>query len=406
MKMIHGLDQLPAELRSGAVTIGNFDGVHRGHARIMQRLLAAAQSAGGPAVVVTFDPHPARLLRPADCPLPLTWTTRKARLLDGLGMDAMVICATDRRLLNWSPDEFFAEIIRRRLDARAIVEGPNFFFGRDRAGTIDVLRKLSAEAGVELEVVDPFELEGHVVSSSRIRRSIAAGDVQLACQMLTEPYRIRGMVTHGDARGAQIGFPTANLDAIDTLLPAAGVYAGRGCVADRLLPAAINIGPSPTFGLDLLRVEIHLIGFQGDLYGEPLEVDFLRRLRDIQCFDSVAGAEASAGRGRGACPTDCRRVLRGVRQRRRDRRVDASIHALADSRITMSIAWPRFAALVGRGRSFLLTSHVRPDCDALGSELGMARLLEALGKQVTIVNAEPVPATSPVHRSWTTGFMY
>jgi riboflavin kinase / FMN adenylyltransferase len=287
MNVIHGLEHLPAGLRSGAVTIGNFDGVHRGHGRIMQRLQAAAHEVGGPAVVVTFDPHPARLLRPAECPLPLTWTTRKAELLGRLGVDAMAICATDRELLGWSPERFFAEIIRRRLDARAIVEGPNFFFGRDRAGTIDLLRTLSAKGGVDLEVVEPLELAGQVVSSSRIRRSIAQGDVQLACQMLTEPYRIRGMVTHGDARGAQIGFPTANLDAVDTLLPAAGVYAGRGYVADRLLPAAINIGPRPTFGSVLLRVEIHLIGFQGDLYGEPLEVDFLRRLRDIHCFDSV-----------------------------------------------------------------------------------------------------------------------
>jgi riboflavin kinase/FMN adenylyltransferase len=288
MKVIHGLDQLPADLRSGAVTIGNFDGVHRGHARIMQRLLAAARAEGGPAVVVTFDPHPVRLLRPAECPLPLTWTSRKAELLGGLGIDAMVICATGQRLLNWSPAEFFSAIIRSGLNARAIVEGPNFFFGRDRAGTIEVLRKLSADARIDLTVVNPLELEDQVVSSSRIRRSIAAGDVQMACAMLTEPYRIRGMVTHGDARGAQIGFPTANLDAIDTLLPTVGVYAGRGYVADRPLPAAIHIGPSPTFGLDLLRVEAHLIGFQGDLYGEPLEVDFLRRLRDIHCFASVA----------------------------------------------------------------------------------------------------------------------
>lgn len=292
MKIIYGLENVPAGARLGAVAIGNFDGVHRGHARIIGRLRDLAAEVSGPAVVLTFDPHPVRILRPDDCPLPLTWTARKAELLRALGVDFMIICATDEGLLNMRPHDFFAGIIRAQIDARAIVEGANFFFGRNRSGTIDVLRELTDRAGIRLAVMEPFVLADQIVSSSRIRRLIAAGDVAAACQMLTEPYRIRGMVTHGVGRGARIGFPTANLDAIDTLLPAHGVYAGRAWVSGQAWPAAVNIGPSPTFGLQLLKVETHLVGYEGDLYGQPLEVDFRARLRDIHCFASAGELKA------------------------------------------------------------------------------------------------------------------
>jgi riboflavin kinase/FMN adenylyltransferase len=292
MKIIHGLENVPDDARSCAVAIGNFDGVHRGHARIIGRLRDQASDVNGPAVVLTFDPHPVRILRPDDCPLPLTWTARKAELLRALGVDFLIICATDEGLLNLRPADFFDDVIRAKIDARAVVEGVNFFFGRDRTGTIDVLRELAAKAGIQLSVIEPFVVANQTVSSSRIRRLIATGDVSAACRMLTEPYRIRGMVTHGVGRGAKIGFPTANLDAIDTLLPAHGVYAGRAWVSGRAWPAAVNIGPSPTFGLQRLKVETHLVDYAGDLYGQPLEVDFLARLRDIHCFASAAELKA------------------------------------------------------------------------------------------------------------------
>ena len=287
MKLLRSLDGFPDQLRNGAVSIGNFDGVHRGHARIMQRLLDSARAVGGPAVVFTFDPHPVRLLRPELAPPPLTWTRRKADLLAELGVDAVVAYPTDRDLLELSPTEFFQRVVVEQLETRAMVEGPNFFFGKDRAGDVDQLGQLCDQADIQLEVIEPLQEGDGFISSSRVRQLIAGGDVAEAGQLLTRPYRIRGMVTHGAGRGKSMGFPTANVAAIDTLLPAHGVYAGRAYTAQGAATAAINLGPNPTFGDQSVKVEVHLIGTDESLYGLPLEVDFLSRMRDILPFDSV-----------------------------------------------------------------------------------------------------------------------
>lgn len=288
MKILRDLADVPAAARGGAVSIGNFDGVHLGHARIMQQLAATARQVEGPAVVFTFDPHPVRILRPQQCPPPLTWTERKAELLRELGIDWLVVYPTDEQLLELEPEPFFDLVVRHQLGARAVVEGSNFCFGRARMGTIERLGELAAAAGVRLEVVPPYTIDGLAVSSSRIRGLVSAGRAEEAAAMLTAPYRIRGMVTHGAGRGAKLGFPTANLDAIDTLLPADGVYAGRAWLERQSWPAAINIGPNPTFKHVTRKVEAHLIGTRQELYGRPLEVDFRARLRDIQPFPSAA----------------------------------------------------------------------------------------------------------------------
>lgn len=287
MKLVRNLNELPTTLRGGAVSIGNFDGVHQGHARIVETLHAQAAAVGGPSIVFTFDPHPVRLLRPNEVPPPLTWSDRKADLIRELDVDGMVVYPTDEKLLALTPREFFRQIVVEQLGARAMVEGPNFFFGKDRAGDIEVLRSLCAASDITLEVVQPLTVGTEYVSSSRIRRLIEAGDVGQAAQMLTRPYRIRGMVTHGAGRGAKLGFPTANIDAIDTILPAIGVYAGWAFFGNERWPAAVNIGPNPTFGEDRLKVEAHLIGYAGSLYGQPLEVDFLARVRETRRFASV-----------------------------------------------------------------------------------------------------------------------
>jgi riboflavin kinase/FMN adenylyltransferase len=286
LHIIRHLPDLPSSARAGAVSIGNFDGVHRGHAAIVRRLLERARDVRGPAIVFTFDPHPVRLLRPDQCPPPLTWTERKAELLAALGVDWIVAYPTDEALLQLSAQQFFDQIIRQSLDARALVEGPNFYFGHNREGTITRLHELCTQANLTLDVVPPVEIDGGIVSSSRVRDQIRQGDVDAAARLLGMPYRIRGMVTHGAGRGAKIGFPTANLDAIDTLLPAQGVYAGRAWNDGARWPAAIHLGPSPTFGDAVVRVEIHLVGQTEPLYGQPLEVDFLSRLRDIRPFDT------------------------------------------------------------------------------------------------------------------------
>jgi riboflavin kinase/FMN adenylyltransferase len=296
VKLIRDLATLDAALRSGAVAIGNFDGVHLGHVRIIERLIARAREVAGPAIVFTFDPHPVRLLRPELAPPPLTWTDRKVELLAQLGVDAVIAYPTDNALLALTPEQFFDSIVRNNLGARAMVEGSNFYFGNNRSGTIEVLRRLTDEAGIVLEVVDPVVVAGEVVSSSRVRRLVDQGRVAEARALLTAPYRIRGEVVAGAGRGAKIGFPTANLYGIDTLLPALGVYAGCALADQRIWPAAIHIGPNPTFSEQSLKVEVHLIGWQGSLLGQVIEVDYWVRLRGTERFASVTELTAQLAR--------------------------------------------------------------------------------------------------------------
>lgn len=286
MPILRDLEQLSDAQRGGAVTIGNFDGVHLGHLRIVRRLLERAAEVNGPAIVFTFDPHPVRILRPAECPPPLTWTERKAQLLAEHGVNKIIAYPTDERLLRLSARQFFQQIVCDSLQARALVEGPNFFFGHDREGNVELLAELTQAAGITLDVVEPYELKGELVSSSLVRRLIADGEVARAAQMLSAPYRIRGMVTHGAGRGSKLGFATANLEAVDTLLPQTGVYAGRAWVDSEPYPAAISLGANPTFGDRQYKVEVHLIDYEQTIYGQPLEVEFLQRLRDIVAFES------------------------------------------------------------------------------------------------------------------------
>lgn len=286
MKLIRKLDDFPESHRGGALSIGNFDGVHRGHAVLIERLVDAANRLGKAAVVFTFDPHPVRLLRPEQAPPPLTWTDRKTNLLAELGVDIVVAYPTNPELLRLSYKSFFDFVVKERIGAKALVEGPNFFFGENRQGNVERLQELCDRESIGLTIVQPAVDSDELISSSRIRRLIAEGDVETASQFLTQPYRIRGMVTHGSHRGKEIGFPTANIDAIDTLVPAHGVYAGRSYLSGRSHLSAIHIGPNPTFNEVHPKVEIHLLDFDQSIYGEVLEVDFLKRLRGIQHFES------------------------------------------------------------------------------------------------------------------------
>ena len=287
MKLIRKLADFPEQLRGGALTIGNFDGVHRGHKIIIDQLKQFAAEQNAALIVFTFDPHPVRILRPEQTPPPLTWTHRKADLLADLGVDAVIAYPTDKELLELSASDFFKQIVVDKIDAAAMVEGPNFYFGKGREGDTDRLKSLCHEYQIQLQIMEPKVDGRDLISSSRIRNLIADGDVDQACGMLTQPYRIRGMVTHGAARGSKIGFPTANLDAIDTLVPGKGVYAGRSWVEGRAHWSAIHIGPNPTFGDQLLKVESHLLDYDGSLYGQAIEVDFISRLRDIRTFEST-----------------------------------------------------------------------------------------------------------------------
>jgi riboflavin kinase / FMN adenylyltransferase len=300
MQILRSLQRLSNDLRGGAVAIGNFDGVHRGHARIVERVIAHAARLGGPAVVFTFDPHPLALLRPEASHVPLTTLERKTELLGRFAIDLLVVYPTDLALLGLEPAAFFELVVQEKLGARAIVEGPNFHFGRNRTGDVHVLAALCRQAGIELEVVEPLAaergLEGGLVSSSRIRAFVQSGQITAANRLLTAPYQLRGNVARGAGRGAKLGFPTANLEQVATVLPAAGVYAARAWVDESPYAAAVSVGPNPTFGDARHKIEVHLIDFAGDLYEHPLAVDFLERLRDIESFGSTEALVAQLGR--------------------------------------------------------------------------------------------------------------
>lgn len=286
MQLVHGIVDETA-CRGGFVSIGNFDGVHLGHAKIISKLVSRARGAGHPAVVLTFDPHPIQLLRAEMAPPLLSEIEDRARFLGEMGVDVLVAYPTTLEMLRLNPDEFFREVVREQLGARGLIEGPNFCFGRDRRGDIGVLSQLCDDAGVALDVVEPESIGSELVSSSRIRSLLARGDVESASGLLGRSYSVRGIVTAGEGRGRELGVPTANLSEIVTLVPGDGVYVGAARVDGRRQPAAIHVGSNPTFGETVVKVEVHLLAFDGDLYDQELSVQFLERVRGTVEFESV-----------------------------------------------------------------------------------------------------------------------
>jgi riboflavin kinase/FMN adenylyltransferase len=281
-------DQPPPDtFRGGAATIGNFDGVHRGHAALVSELHRQAEAVGGPAVAVTLDPHPLQLLRPEQFQPVLTTPAERARLLQECGANHVVLLHTTPELLQLSAAEFFQQVLIERLAVRTIIEGPNFGFGRNREGNVEMLARLCGAVGVNLVIVRPVLANGKPISSSRVRDALVRGEVREAAGWMQRPYRVRGRVVQGQQRGRTLGFPTANVAHIETLIPGDGVYAVHVLHGGRSWPGAANIGPNPTFGEQARKVEAHLIGFHGELLNQVLEIDFLERLRETRTFESV-----------------------------------------------------------------------------------------------------------------------
>lgn len=280
--------EIPPWMTPCVLTIGNFDGVHLGHRSLLERLLAMAKRQGLPSVVLTFDPPPLRLLRPEVAPKPLTWNRRREFLMRSLRIDHVYFLPTTHELLDHSPKEFFDNILLNQFQIKGMVEGPNFRFGKNRAGDIETLRALCEGADVELQTVEPKTFGQTLVSSTQIRQWIEQGNIQEANEFLVEPYRISGVVGHGAARGRTLGFPTANIENIEVLIPKHGVYAARVTEPSEIsgVPVALHIGPNPTFGEDASKVEAHLLDYQGDLYGKQLELEILGSIRGVQKFQS------------------------------------------------------------------------------------------------------------------------
>lgn len=280
--------QRPDAYRRGFVSIGNFDGVHRGHQAMARQLASHAHREGCPAVILTFDPPPAAILTPDRIPPRLTTVRQKAELLGDCGVDCVIVYPTDRDLLRLTSREFFSLIVRDELEARGLVEGPNFRFGHRRAGDVEVLREYCQETGISLDVIAPaVSATGEVVSSTDVRKAVSEGRVRDAAALLGRPHVLEGRVIEGSRRGRTIGFPTANLDGIEVLLPPNGVYAGRANVENASRQAAIHIGPNPTFGEDSQKVEVHLLDFSGDLYASQLRLELIDRIRGVERFENV-----------------------------------------------------------------------------------------------------------------------
>lgn len=287
LEVVRGWQNFPSRLQGGVVTIGNFDGVHRGHQEILRRLVNEARQQQVPSVVFTFSPHPLAILRPESQPVPLTDFDTRARWLARYGVDVMVICETNRELLNLHYRDFFQQVVWRTLRPVLLAEGPNFHFGRGRQGTPVELRQLCLSHGVTLEIVEPKKDAGQMISSSVIRKCLSNGQIGTANQALGHPYELQGVVQRGDGRGKALGIPTANLGNVSTLVPADGVYAGIVHACQRPYVAAVNIGAPVTFGKTDRRIEIHLIGFEGDLYDQRLRLQLVERIREPREFASA-----------------------------------------------------------------------------------------------------------------------
>jgi len=299
----------PEAWRAPVVAIGNFDGVHLGHRAILDRVRESAEACAAAPVVLTFDPPPARVLRPDKSPRFLMTPAQKFEAFEAAGMAGAAVVRFTAELSRWEPDAFVRDVLVRWLGVREVWVGRDFLFGRDRSGTFEVLRALGGAYGFGAAKVEPVCVGGAPISSSRIRQLVSEGHVREAAALLGGRYFIDGTVVHGDARGRLLGFPTANLQTGNELLPADGVYAALVRRDGEVHPAVANLGLRPTFhGGGDLSVEAHLLDVTGDLYGAVLRLYFVERLRDERRFDS---AEALVRQIREDC-RQARDVLDGV----------------------------------------------------------------------------------------------
>jgi riboflavin kinase / FMN adenylyltransferase len=271
--------------RSAVATIGNFDGVHLGHQKILRGVVKKSRAAGALAVAVTFDPHPLRVLRPTDAPPLIETLEQRLAALEALGLDAALVLPFDRALSELSPEEFVRSFLVETLHASEILVGSNFRFGHRQAGDAILLRALGSRFGFGVESIAPVICRNTLVSSTAIRRAVAEGRVGLAARWLGRAFCLEGQIRPGTGQGRRLVVPTLNLETPQELLPKTGVYATETCAGGKLYRSATNVGYRPTFDGKRLTIECHLFGFSQELKAGPLAVRFWRRLRDEAKFD-------------------------------------------------------------------------------------------------------------------------
>jgi riboflavin kinase/FMN adenylyltransferase len=270
------------------LALGNFDGLHRGHVKIIERIQRGAGERGGTSVVLTFDPHPPRIVRPDKAPALLMTKAQKIDALARAGVQGVAVVRFTREISQWDPEVFVRNVLVEWLRVAEVWVGADFLFGRDRTGNFTLLRSLGAQYGFRAEKIDPIRYKDFVVSSTRIRRLVAEGRVDEAGALLGHHYAIEGTVVEGHQRGRGLGFPTANLSTDNDLIPPNGVYATAVTINGEVLPSVTNIGQRPTFGDNLATtIETHIMNKSMDLYGQKLRLVFVQRLRDERKFPDL-----------------------------------------------------------------------------------------------------------------------
>ena len=297
MDIIHFPDDpRPAHWTHPVLALGNFDGVHRGHRKILDRVMRAAAERSATSVVMTFDPHPPRVVRPDKAPSLLMTTAQKLEAIAEVGVQGAAIVRFTLELSRWEPEQFVKTVLVDWLRVAEVWVGANFLFGHDRSGNFSLLRALGGTLGFKAEKIDPVRYKDFVVSSTRVRRLLAEGRVDEAGALLGHHYSIDGRVTEGDRRGRTIGFPTANLCTENELLPPHGVYATTATIGGVVRPSVTNIGVRPTVDRSgRTQVETHLFNFDQNLYGQSMRVGFVQRIRDERAFESLDALRAQIG---------------------------------------------------------------------------------------------------------------
>jgi riboflavin kinase / FMN adenylyltransferase len=290
----HRRGSLPHLPHGSVVTVGSFDGVHLGHQSVLREIGERARAAGRASVLVTFDPHPLEVVNPGAAPPLLTTGPERLEILALSPLDYVVLLRFDRHLAELTPEQFVRQILVDRCAVRELVIGHDHGFGRGRSGDVETLRRLGAGLGFGVDVVEAVDLSGQLVSSSRIRRAVAGGDLQTAGAMLGRPYGVVGRVGQGDRRGRELGVPTINLSELSPrkLLPPDGIYAVIVEWREGRAGGMMHQGPRPTFHDGRRVLEAHLFGFEGDLYGEWVRIEWVERLRDVERFESVVQLQA------------------------------------------------------------------------------------------------------------------
>ena len=288
---------LPPEYRGAVIALGNFDGFHTGHQAVAKAALDWAKAEGRPGIIATFDPHPVRYFAPNSPPFRLTTLDQRQDLFAAAGADAMLVFQFDRTLAETTAEQFVGDLLAARLGVGGVVTGEDFTFGKGRTGNVTVLADLAQQNGMSARAIGPIADHGEVVSSSRIRDALKAGDCASASALLTRPFAIRGVVQHGAKLGRSIGYPTANLDMGSYLRPRYGIYAVTAKLPDgRVVPGAANLGIRPSFDPPIELLETFLFDFSGDLYGAEIEVALHKHLRDEAKFDSLDELTAQMAR--------------------------------------------------------------------------------------------------------------